>query len=148
MTTTYVPPDGGVHHMMLDGDHVAKASVRGPDGDFEVFEVRSTAGQAAPPHVSPWTGVLYVLDGTVTASVDGTTYRVPRGGVLTMPAGVPSTFSVEDGTARFLAITSGDRAGRFFADVAATVPADGPVDAILTSLAAVTARHGVTVGPA
>lgn len=145
MSTVHVRPEEGVHHRMIDGDHVAKAAVRGPDGSFEVFEVHAVAGPAAPPHVSPWTGVLYVLDGAVTATVDGETYRVERGGLVTMPAGTPATFAVDEGTARFLAITSGDGAGRFFADIAASVAADRPLDETMAALLEVTGRHGVSI---
>ena len=145
MTDIHVRPGEGARHRMIDGDHVVKAQVHGPDGAFEVFEVEATAGRATPAHVSPWTGVLYVLDGAVTATVDGTTYRVERGGVVVMPAGTPCAASVEDGTARFLAITSGDRAGRFFTDVAAAVSPRADQDETIASLLAVTARHGVSI---
>ena len=147
-TATYVRPDEGVHHPMSDGDHVAKAVVRGPDGAFEVFEVHAAVGPAVPPHVSPWAGVLYVLEGTVTAWVDGVSHVVERGGLVTMPAGTPCTFSVPQGTARFLALTTGEGAGRFFADFAASVPPDAPTEEAMATIAAVTARHGVTVQPA
>lgn len=146
MSSIHVRAEEGVHHHMIDGDHVAKATVHGPDGAFEVFEVHATAGPAAPPHVSPWTGVLYVLDGVVTAMVDGVDYRVEPGGLVTMPAGTPATFAVDDGTARFLAITSGDGAGRFFADVAGAVSLSGSQEETMAALLVVTGRHGVSIG--
>lgn len=145
--SNHVRPDEGVHHRMIDGDHVAKAVVHGPGGTFEVFEVHAVAGPAAPAHVSPWTGVLYLLEGSLTATVDGETYRVEPGGLLTMPAGTPSTFAVDEGAARFLAITTGDGAGRFFADVAATVSPHASLEEAMASLLDVTARHGVSLAP-
>ncbi|NMR20093.1 cupin domain-containing protein [Cellulomonas fimi] len=144
-STTHVRPDEGVRYPMIDGDHVVKAAVHEADGAFEVFEVHSSAGPAAPAHVSPWAGVLYLLDGALTAWVDGDTYDVEPGGLVTMPAGVPCTFSVPEGEARFLAITSGNGAARFFADFARAVSADRPVEESMTEIMAVTARHGVSL---
>ena len=102
----------------------------------------------APPHVSPWTAVLFLLEGRVTALVDGTTYDVEPGGVVVFPAGTPCTFEVVGESARFVAVTSGDRAGRFFADFSGSVPTDQPVDASLADILAVTERHGVRLAGA
>ncbi len=89
MTTIHIPPGEGRNNPMPDGDHVAKAAVHDAEGSFEVFEVIAPARPMAPPHVSPWTGVLYLLEGRVTAMVGGTTYDVEPGGmwmvVMTSP---------------------------------------------------------------
>lgn len=148
MSTIYVGPDEGTRYRMIDGDHVAKAAVHGPDGAFEVFEVVAPALPAAPAHVSPWSGVLYVLEGTVLVTADGATDRVEAGGLVVVPAGTPVTFEVREGTARFLAITSGDGAGRFFADAATAVAPDRPLEETMATMLAVTARHGVRLAPA
>lgn len=145
MSTTHVPPGEGTHYAMPDGDHVAKAAVRDDGGAFEVFEVLAPPGPPAPPHVSPWSGVLYVLDGEVTVRVDGVEEEVRAGGLVTMPAGVPCTFAVRGRAARLLAITSGDGAGRFFADVASSVPADRPPEESIGAVLAVASRHGVVL---
>lgn len=145
MTTIHVPPGEGRHYRMIDGDHVAKAVVRDSNGAFEVFEVIAPPLPMAPPHISPWSGVLVLLEGRVTASVGGTTYDVEPGGVVVFPAGTPSTFEVVGETARFVAITSGDRAGRFFADFAGSVPADQPVEDSMDAIMSVTRRHGVAL---
>lgn len=143
MNTVYVAPGEGRHYPMIDGDHVAKVAVRDDCGAFEVFEVVAPAAPMAPPHVSPWTGVLFLLEGRVTAMVDGTSYEVQPGGVVVFPAGTPSTFGVVGESARFVAITSGDGAGRFFADFASSVPADRPVEESMAAIISVTQRHGV-----
>lgn len=65
MTTLIVRSDEGRHHPMIDGDHVAKAAVSDTQGSFEVFEIHAPLLPAAPPHISPWTGVLYLLEGRV-----------------------------------------------------------------------------------
>ena len=145
MTTNHVPPGEGRHYPMIDGDHVAKAVVQDSAGSFEVFEVIAPAAPMAPPHVSPWSGVLYLIEGQVKAFVGDTSYAVQPGGVVVFPAGTPSTFEVVGDSARFLAITSGDGAGRFFADFATTVPVDQPVEDSLGAILSVTQRHGVSL---
>jgi uncharacterized cupin superfamily protein len=96
-----------------------------------------------PPHISPWSGVLYLLEGRITAVVGATTYDVEPGGLVVFPAETPATFEVVGESARYLAITSGDRAGRFFADIADSVPADQPLEQSFPAILAVTERHGV-----
>ena len=148
MTATHVPPGAGRHFTMIDGDHVAKTAVHDAGGAFEVFEVLAPEAPAAPPHVSPWTGVLFLLEGRITAMVDGSSYDVEPGGLVVFPAGTPSTFHVVGGSARFLAITSGDGAGRFFADFARSVPTDRPAQDSMAAILAVTGRHGVALADA
>ena len=143
MTTIHVRPEEGRHYPMIDGDHVAKAAVRDAAGAFEVFEIIAPAAPMAPPHVSPWSGVLYLLEGRLTALVDGTPYDVEPGGLVVIPAGTPATFEVVGESARFLAITSGDGAGRFFADFAGSVAADRLVEESMAEILSVTRRHGV-----
>ncbi len=143
MTTIHVPSGKGQSYPMIDGDHVAKVTVQDTEGAFEVFEVVAPAAPMAPPHVSPWSGVLFLLEGRVTALVDGTRYDVEPGDVVVFPAGTPSTFEVVGGPARFVAITSGNRAGRFFADFSGSVPADRPVEESMEAIFSVTQRHGV-----
>lgn len=126
MSTTYVRPGEGRHYPMVDGDHIAKATVHDIGGTFELFEAVAPARPMAPPHVSPWSGVLFLLEGRITALVDGTSYGVEPGGLVVAPAGTPVSFEVVGRPARFLAVTSGDRAGQFFADFAGSVPADQP----------------------
>ena len=148
MNSIHVQPGEGRHYPMIDGDHVAKAAVHDTSGAFEVFEVIAPAAPPAPPHVSPWTGVLYLLEGRITALVNGTSYDVEAGGLVVFPAGAPSTFEVVGESARFLAITSGDGAGRFFADFADSVPADRPVQESMAAILSVTSRHGVALAGA
>jgi len=148
MTTIHVPPGEGQHYRMIDGDHVAKTAVHDSNGAFEVFEMIAPAAPMAPPHISPWSGVLFLLEGRVTALVGDTTYEVEPGGVVVFPAGTPSSFEVVGESARFVAITSGDRAGRFFADFAGSVPSDRPVQESMDAILSVTQRHGVRLAGA
>jgi quercetin dioxygenase-like cupin family protein len=148
MTTIHVPPGAGHHYPMIDGDHVLKAAVEDAQGAFEVFEMVAPAAPMAPPHVSPWTGVLFLVEGRVTAMVDGTTYDVEPGGVVVFPAGTPYTFEVVGESARIVGITSGTGASRFFADFADSVPPDRPVEESLEAVLAVAERHGVRLAGA
>lgn len=148
MTTIHIPPGEGQNYQMIDGAHIAKAAVHDTHGAFEVFEVIAPAAPMAPPHVSPWTGVLFLLEGRVTALVGDTTYPVEPGGVVVFPAGTPSTFEVVGQSARFVAITSGVRAGRFFADFACSVPPDRPVEESMDTILSVVQRHGVRLADA
>ena len=148
MSTIHVRPGEGQHYPMIDGDHIAKAAVQDAAGAFEVFEVIARAAPMAPPHVSPWTGVLFLLQGRISAHVGGTSYDVEPGGLVVFPAWTPSTFEVVGESARFVAITSGDRAGRFFADFAGSVPSDQPVEESMEAILTVTQRHGVRLAGA
>lgn len=146
MATIHVRPGEGRHHRMIDGDHVAKAVVHDGCGVFEVFEVTAPAAPMPPLHVSPWTSVLYLIEGRITAMVGGNPYDVEPGGVVVFPAGTSATFGVVGESARFVAVTSGDGAGRFFADFASTVSASRPAEESLAAILSVTRRHGVAVG--
>jgi len=148
MTAIHVPPGDGQRYRMIDGDHIAKTTVRDGNGAFEVFEMIAPPAPMAPPHISPWSGVMFLLEGRITALVDGTSYEVEPGGVVVLPAGTPSTFEVVGETARFVAITSGERAGWFFADFANSVPVDRPVEQSMETILSVTQRHGVRLAGA
>jgi quercetin dioxygenase-like cupin family protein len=148
MTTIHVPPGAGHHYPMIDGDHVQKARVEDTQGAFEVFELVAPAGPMGPPHVSPWTGVLFLVEGRVTVMVDGTKYDVEPGGVVVFPAGTPCTFEVVGEPARIVGVTSGTGAGRFCADFADSVPSDRPFEESLEAILAVTGRHGVRLAGA
>ena len=148
MSSIHVQPGEGRHFLMIDGDHVAKAAVQDSAGAFEVFEVVAPAAPMAPPHVSPWSGVLFLIDGRISAVVDGTAYTVEPGGLVVFPAGTPSTFEVVGESARFVAITTGSGAGRFFEDFASSVPADRPVEESMGQILSVTKRHGVSLAGA
>lgn len=148
MSTIHVRADEGRRLAMIDGDHIAKTAVTGDGGAFEVFEVVSSAPGMAPPHVSPWTGVLYLLEGRVTAMVDGRPYDVRPGDLVVFPAGTPATFEVVGESARFLAVTTGHGAGKFFEDFSRTVPAGRPAQESMDAIVSVTQRHGVATAGA
>lgn len=145
-TPTYVEPGGGARHEMIDGAHVVKAGPEATGGAYEVFEVVAPRAPAAPLHAAPWTGTLHLLEGEVRFITATEAYDLRPGATLSTRGGTPFTFEVVSDSARFLAVTSGDGAGRFFADFASSVPADAPLEEALPHLLAVTGRHGVTIG--
>ncbi|TWE27694.1 cupin domain-containing protein [Prauserella muralis] len=147
MTThvQYTPPGEGIRHVMIDGVHIVKVGAEATGGAYEVFEVEAPQAPPAPPHRSPWAAALYLLDGALTVHVDGRSYQLAPGATVAVPAGAAYTVEVTGAAARFLAFTTGDGAGRLFADLAATVPADRPFAEIMPLLQQVIRRHSVTV---
>lgn len=147
MTGTARPtaPDQGVRFEMPDGAHISKASAEQTGGAFEVFEVLAPAAPSAPLHRSPWTGTMYLLEGSLRVRFEDGEVDLTPGSSLTVPALTAFTLDVLGESARFLAVTSGDRAGKFFADFAASVPAGRPLEEIYQQVAAVTSRHGVSL---
>jgi quercetin dioxygenase-like cupin family protein len=146
ITAYHTAPDAGTPYEMADGTHTVKVAAADTGGAFEVFEVLAPPGPAAPRHASPWHSVMYLLEGRVTVHVGNAVHELGPGATMMLPPEMPYTFAVTGDDARFLAVTSGDLAGRFFKDFARSVPTDRPVADILPQILAVTARHGVTLG--
>ena len=130
---------------MPDGAYVVKASAEQTGGAFEVFEIEAPAMPSGPLHRSPWAGTVYVLEGSLMVRFEDGEVSLTAGSSMTIPGQTACAFDVLGESARFLAVTSGDRAGKFFADLAANVPAGRPLEEIFPQVAAVTDRHGVSV---
>lgn len=145
VTARHTRPDEGVRFEMPDGAHTVKASAEETGGAFEVFEVRAPAAPSAPLHRSPWTGTIYLLEGSLLIRLEDGQLELTPGSSITIPGQAAFTFDVLGESARFLAVTSGERAGRFFADFVASVPASRPFEDVFPQVAAVTSRHGVSL---
>ena len=145
VTARYTRPDEGARFEMPDGAHIAKASAEETGGTYEVFEVDAPRAPVAPLHRSPWTGTMYVLEGSLRIRFEDGEVDLTRGSSITIPGQTAFTIDVLGEFARLLAVTSGDQAGRFFADFAASVPAGRPFEEVFSQVAAVTSRHGVSV---
>ena len=145
VTARHTRPDEGVRFEMPDGAHIVMASAEETGGAFEVFEVRAPAVPSAPLHRSPWTGTIYLLEGGLRIRFEDGQVDLTPGSSITIPGQTAFTFDASGEPARFLAVTSGDRAGRFFADFVASVPARRPFEEVFPQVAAVTSRHGVRV---
>jgi quercetin dioxygenase-like cupin family protein len=138
-------PDEGARLDMPDGVYIVKASAEETGGAFEVFEVEAPAIPSGPLHRSPWASTIYLLEGNVVIRFEDGQVSLNPGSSITIPSQTACTFDVLGKSARILGVTSGDRAGKFFADFAASVPAGRPYEEIFPQVAAVTGRHGVSV---
>ena len=145
VTAHYTRPDEGARIDMPDGVYTVKASAEETGGAFEVFEVEAPAIPSGPLHRSPWAGTIYLLEGNVVVRFEDGQVSLSPGSSITIPGQTACAFDVLGESARFLAVTSGDRAIKFFADFAASVPAGRPFEEILPQVAAATGRHGVSV---
>jgi quercetin dioxygenase-like cupin family protein len=137
----------GHRYEMPDGAYVVKASAEDTGGAFEVFEIDAPRLPPAPPHRAPWTSTMHLLAGKIRFHVEDDAFDLDPGETITVLAGDAFTLEVLSDRAHFLAVTSGDRASRFFADFADTVPTGRPMHEVYPQIFAVTQRHGVTILP-
>ena len=145
VTVHVTRPDEGARLDMPDGAYLVKASAEETGGAFEVFEIEAPAIPSGPLHRSPWAGTIYLLEGNMVVRFEDGQVSLTAGSSMTIPGQTACAFDVLGESARFLAVTSGDRAGKFFADFAASVPAGRPIEEIFPHVAAVTGRHGVSL---
>ena len=110
---------------------------------LEVFEVEGPEGSGPLPHTHPWSECFYVLDGEVDVWVDDEHARVAKGAFVQMPQGSTHYFAVVSKTARFLTITDGRDAGRFFADLS-TLGQCAPDAAHLPAIIDIAKRNHLT----
>ena len=76
-------------------------------GRLAVHEHRLPGGFSSPLHAHLEDDeVFYVLEGELTAHLDGADERAPTGAVVLFPRGVPHAFRVESPTARVLAVNT------------------------------------------
>ena len=84
------------------GEHRWLASSEETGADFFLFEDHMGGGKATPLHSHPTTESLYVLEGEIVLSMDGSEFPLAAGGFASAPAGVPHAFAVVSGSARIL----------------------------------------------
>lgn len=107
VTARHTRPEEGVRFEMPDGAHIVKASAEETGGAFEVFEVEAPAAPSAPLHRSPWTGAIYLLEGSLRIRFEDGQVDVTPGSSITIPGETAFTFDVLSESARFLAVTGG-----------------------------------------
>ena len=74
---------------------------------FTLFEELSQRGKVTPLHVHPNADeTFYVIDGEIRVHVDGTEHIVERGGVASVPRGIPHAVMVTSETALVLTIVT------------------------------------------
>jgi quercetin dioxygenase-like cupin family protein len=112
-TTTYIDERAKVGYVLEENEGEAfwllgmletvKISAQDTGGDYGLLELVVPAGVGSPWHVHPnedeW---FHVLDGEVTVWVGDTKHILEAGSFAFGPKGVPHTFYVESGEARFL----------------------------------------------
>ena len=92
------------------------------DGLFEIFEVSALRGSGPPPHVHNWPEAYFILSGEIEVMVDGESKAVRAGDYVSVPSGKSHSYTVLSEQAKFIAVSAGDAAGHFFADLHANIP--------------------------
>lgn len=108
---------------------------------FELFELSGAEGSGPPPHAHPWQENYLVLDGELELYGAEGTARVGVGQVARIAAGTLHHYRIASPTARFLVLTSGDGAGRFFEDMDRTLPPGPPTPETMEALVQVARRN-------
>jgi quercetin dioxygenase-like cupin family protein len=132
-----------------------KATADETEQAFTLFEERSQRGKATPLHLHPNADeTFWVIEGEIRVHVDGAETTVRRGGVASVPRGMPHAMLVTSETALLLTIvTPGSKElEMFFREVGQpatqrTLPPSAPLP--MDSIRAAAMRHGsvVILGP-
>jgi quercetin dioxygenase-like cupin family protein len=112
------------------GVHIWKVTADESGGQFFLFEDLLVEGKVTPLHVHPTiTEVIYMLEGTLVAHVDGKEFEVGPGGVAMFPAGVAHALKVTSPTARLLAFQTPGTGEPFYREASQPdTSGTGPVD--------------------
>lgn len=136
----------------LGGLVTIRAAAGDTNGSLAVIEEHAARGYTTPPHVHRREDeTLFVIDGTIEYTVDGTAATVTAGEVAFLPRGVPHNFAVVSDQAHFLVILTPGGFERFFGEVSPLAAAErlpGPADHPHTDpvrMAASAVRLGTTV---
>jgi quercetin dioxygenase-like cupin family protein len=123
------------------GVHIWKLTAAETGGQLFLFEDHLVQGKMTPLHLHPTiTEVIYMLEGTLIAHVDGTEVELGPGGVAMFPAGVAHALHVTSPTARLLCFQSPGSGEPFYRDASQPdVAGTGPVD--FARLGAVARSH-------
>ena len=118
-------------------------------GGMGLFELTVPPGSNVPPPHSHSKNdeCIYLLEGTLRYSVDGSTRDLGRGDWMFSPKGSLHQFSNPHAeTARALVVQTPDIGAQYFRDVAAVIDAGGAPDR--AKLLAVMAEYGLVPAPA
>jgi quercetin dioxygenase-like cupin family protein len=126
------------------GDRVTPVVEAGSSGGaFELFVVEGDRGSGPPPHAHPWLESYYVLDGELLVELDGDSAVAEPGQSAVVPSGHVHRFEVVSPSARFVVVTGGDGASRFFRDLATNAPGV-PTPKMMPTIIEVAKRNGLT----
>ncbi len=115
--------------------------VNGEGGECPVAVVEGVSQDRewAPFHSHPWDELFYVLEGELELRVGDSHGTGKTGTIVALPRGVPHSFCVPAGRARYLMVSLGAPSVVFLQEVGQAY-ADGPT---LDQLLEIAARHGV-----
>ena len=118
MTEQVVLAPPGTGMPLWHGDALWEFKVRSAESDnrFWLAELTAAEGWASPLHVhSREDETFVVLEGALMVQVEGANHRVPTGGTVLLPRGLPHAYRIDSDRARFLALgTPGGFDGWFF----------------------------------
>lgn len=102
----------------LGGLVTIRAAAEDTNGSLAIVEERTARGYTIPPHLHQREDeTVFVIDGTVEYTVDGTTATAAAGEAAFLPRGVPHHFTVVSEQAHFLVIVTPGGFERFFVEV-------------------------------
>jgi quercetin dioxygenase-like cupin family protein len=104
---TVVRPDQGQRHYACGVVYSVKACGVVTANAYSLIEVQIAPGGIMPSHRhSAYEEGIYVLDGSIRATLDGETYEAPAGSFLIIPWGLPHEIrNMEDSSARLLLLS-------------------------------------------
>jgi quercetin dioxygenase-like cupin family protein len=102
----------------LGGLVTIAAAAEDTNGSLAVVEERAACGYSTPPHVHRREDeTLFVIEGTLEYTIDGTSATATTGDAVFLPRGLPHNFTVISDQAHFLVIITPGGFERFFAQV-------------------------------
>ncbi|MCM1983662.1 cupin domain-containing protein [Lyngbya confervoides] len=112
----------------------------GSQTQYQVFELTGPMNSGPPPHRHPWAESFFILEGEVELLFGDQTMVGRPGDFVSAAAEQLHTFRIISQTARFLVITSGISASKFFKEMDQSVGHDcSDMDRVM----AVASRHHV-----
>jgi quercetin dioxygenase-like cupin family protein len=142
MSTTemLIEPNSGKSLQVLQDNLRVLATGSDTEGAYEVFELTGPFNSGPPPHYHPWGESFFILEGEVEILVGDTQEVATAGCFARVPGGHVHTYRIVSPTARFLVMTQGSNASKFFTDMDREID---PQALDLDKVIAVAARHHV-----
>jgi quercetin dioxygenase-like cupin family protein len=142
MSTTemLIEPNSGKSLQVLQDNLRVLATGSDTEGAYEVFELTGPFNSGPPPHYHPWGESFFILEGEVEILVGDTQKVATAGCFASVPGGSVHTYRIVSPTARFLVMTQGANASKFFTDMDREID---PQALDMDKVIAVAARHHV-----
>jgi quercetin dioxygenase-like cupin family protein len=137
-----VAPDARPEALDLVGEDMTVLASGSQTGSYEIFLQESRPGSGPPPHHHPWDEAFYVMRGEVRFGADGVEATAGPGTLVHIPSGTTHWFTVGDGGAEMLSITSTAGASAFFTAISRDEEGNVPA---LDDVLRIAAEHGSTI---